>query len=488
MRTWLQSLRNVFRATRPRRPTGRRRPALEPLEDRCLLATNFVQTNLVADTAGAAAHKDADLVNAWGIAFAPGGPFWIADNGTGVSTLYDSTGATAGPPVTVPPPAGSTAASTPTGTVFNGNPNEFLVNGPGTAAFFIFATEDGTISAWDGGASAVRKVDNSAASAVYKGLALANNGGTDSLYATDFRHGDVAVFNSSFQPAGTFTDTALTNMGFAPFGIQNIGGDLFVTFAKQDAAKHDDVAGVGNGFIDVFKPDGTMVKRLVSNGPLNSPWGLALAPAGLGSFAGDLLVGNFGDGAINAFDPSNGNLVGPLKDTSGNPVVIDGLWALAFGGGGASGDPNTLFFTAGPGGEMHGLFGSLQAVTTTPPGGPGPSAMTGLTDVSGVVSLTPVKSKHHHNPNQMQVTLANNSGSAIQGPLFVILDGLPKKVRLKNAAGFAQAHGMPGDPFATLNVSTFASGQALGLTLLFANPKHKHIHFSSVVLAGTGTV
>jgi uncharacterized protein (TIGR03118 family) len=479
----------VFRAPpRPRRPAGRRRPTLEPLEDRCLLATGFVQTNLVADTAGPAAHMDANLVNAWGIAFAPGGPFWIANNGTGTSTLYGSTGASAGAPVTVPPPTGSTAAATPTGTVFNGNASEFLVGGPGTSAFFIFATEDGTISAWDGGASAVRKVDNSAGSAVYKGLALANNGGSDSLYATDFRHGDVAVFNSNFMPTGTFTDAALTAMGFAPFGIQNIGGNLFVTFAKQDGPKHDDVAAPGNGFIDVFKPDGTMLKRLVSNGPLNSPWGLALAPAGLGSFAGDLLVGNFGDGAINAFDPNTGNSVGPLKDTAGNPVVIDGLWALAFGGGGAAGDPNTLFFTAGPGGEMHGLFGSLQAMTTTPPGGSGPTPTAGLTDVSAVVGVTQVKSKHHHNPRQVQLTLTNNSGSAIMGPLVVILDGLPKKVRLKNAAGVAQAHGNPGDPFVTLDMTAFGPGQTLNLTLMFGNPKGKPIHFHTVVLAGAGTV
>ena len=487
MRTWLKSVRNVFRVARPRRPAGRRRPALEPLEDRCLLATGFVQTNLVADTAGVAAHMDPNLINAWGIAFGPGGPFWIADNGTGVSTLYDSTGASAGPPVTVPPPTGGTPPSAPTGTVFNGNANEFLVGGPGTASIVLFATEDGTISGWDGAtASATLKVNNSATGTVYKGLALASQGTSDFLYATDFNHGDVAVFNSSFQPAGTFTDPALTAQGFAPFGIQNIGGNLFVTFAKQDATKQNDVGGPGNGFIDVFKPDGTMLKRLVSNGPLDSPWGLALAPAGLGSFAGDLLVGNFKNGAINAFDPNTGASLGPLKDTAGNALVIDGLWSLAFGGGGSAGSPDTLFFTAGPGGEHHGLFGSLQAVTTTPPGGPG---ATGLTDVSAVVSVTPVKARHHHpNPRQEEVTLKNNSGSAIQGPLVVILDGLPKKVRLKNAAGTAKAHGKPGDPFATVNVSTFAAGQTLSLTLLFSNPRNVPVHFRTVVLAGTGTV
>jgi uncharacterized protein (TIGR03118 family) len=496
MRTWLRNLRKAFRAARPRRPAGRRhRPALEALDDRRLLTGGFVQTNLVADTAGVAAHTDTNLVNAWGIAFGPGGPFWIANNGTGTSTLYDGTGATAGAPVGIPPLAATpTATAAPTGTVFNGNANEFLVNGPGTAAFFLFATEDGTISAWDGGASAVLKVDNAAGSDVYKGLALANQGGSDFLYATDFRHGVVDVFNSSFQapgpggPPSTFTDPALTAMGFAPFGIQNIGGNLFVTFAKQDAAKHDDVAGPGNGFIDVFTPNGTMVQRLVSNGALNSPWGLAVAPAGFGSFGGDLLVGNFGDGGINAFNPSTGASLGPLTDTSGTPIKIDGLWGLAFGGGGLAGSPDTLFFTAGPAGETHGLFGSLQAVTNNPPPPPPPPPAAALTDVSAVVSVTLVKSKHHHNPNQLQETVRNNSGSVITGPLFVILDGLPKKVRLRDASGSAQAHGKPGDPFETINLSAFEPGQTVNLSLAFRNPGGKHIHFSTIVLAGPGTV
>jgi uncharacterized protein (TIGR03118 family) len=486
MRSWLPILRKVFRATRPRRPGGRRRPTLEPLEDRCLLATAVVQTNLVADTAGVAAHTDTNLVNAWGVAFSPNGPFWIADNGTGVSTLYDGSGATAGSPVPIPPPTGGTPPSAPTGTVFNGNPNEFLVGGAGTAAFFIFATEDGTISAWDGGASAVLKVNNSGNGTVYKGLAIASQGTSDFLYATDFNHGQVDIFDSTFSPHGTFTDPALTAQGFAPFGIRNIGGKLYVTFAKQDAAKHDDVKGAGNGFIDVFNPDGTMVGTmpLISHGALDSPWGLAIAPAAFGSFAGDLLVGNFGDGTINAFNPTTGASLGPLTTTSGSPVVIDGLWALTFGNGGAAGSPDTLFFTAGPGDEKHGLFGSLEAVTTSP----GPSPTSGLTDVSAIVGVTPVKSKHHHNPRQVQLTLTNNSGSVIQGPLNVILDGLPKKVRLKNATGTAQAHGTPGDPFVTLDMTTFGPGQTVNLTLMFGNPKNKPIHFHTVVLAGTGTV
>ena len=482
MFTWLKSLRRVARPSRPARMPRRHRPALEPLESRCLLTTVFVQTNLVADTSGVAAHMDSNLVNAWGISFGPSGPFWIADNGKGVSTLYDGSGATAGAPVPVPPPTGSSAVSTPTGTVFNGNSSEFLVGGPGTSAFFLFATEDGTISGWDGGASAVLKVDNSASGTVYKGLALATQGTSDFLYATDFNHGQVDVFNSSFQPAGTFTDSTLTNQGFAPFGIQNIGGNLFVTFAKQDAAKHDDVAAPGNGFIDVFKPDGTMIKRLVSNGPLDSPWGLALAPASFGPFAGDLLVGNFGDGGINAFNPNTGASLGPLTDPSGHPIHIDGLWGLAVGNGAGAGDPNTLYFTAGPAHESHGLFGSLQALTTLPGGPPA-----GLLDVSALVSVTPVKSRHH-NPRQEQVTVKNNAGTALPGPLFIILDGLPKKVRLRNASGFTTAHATRGDPFVRLNLAELAAGQSVSLTLLFSNPNNKALHFRTEVLAGTGTV
>src|SRR5437588_504138 len=222
-------------------------------------------------------------------------------------------------------------------------------SGPGTAGPFLFGTEDGTISGWDGCASAMLKVDNSASGTVYKGLALAKQGSSDFLYAADFNHARVDVFNSSFQSAGTFTDPALTAAGFAPFGIQNIGGNLFVTFAKQDAAKHDDVAGRGNGFVDLYDTSGNLIRRVASGVPLNSPWGLAIAPSTWGRIAGDLLVGNFGDGAINVFDPVTGDWRGGLKiaETS-EPLRIDGLWGLRVGNGGSGGDANSVFFTAGP--------------------------------------------------------------------------------------------------------------------------------------------
>ncbi len=330
------------------------------------------QTNLVSDVPGLAAHTDPNLVNAWGITSSPTSPFWVADNGTGVSTLYNGAGTPVSLVVTVPPPAGSPPGTTsaPTGTTFNGT-SDFVVTGSGSGpARFIFATEDGTISGWNPAANptqAILKVDNSASGAVYKGLALGSTASGNFLYTTNFHAGTVDVFGNHFAPvtlgAGAFTDPALP-AGFAPFGIANIGGQLYVTYAKQDADGHDDVAGRGNGFVDVFDTSGTLVRRLASGKPLNSPWGLAVAPSTWGRVAGDLLVGNFGDGAINVFDLASGDWRGGLKADTGGPLQIDGLWGLRVGNGGNGGDPNKVFFTAGPDGESHGLFGSL---TQSPP-------------------------------------------------------------------------------------------------------------------------
>ncbi len=310
----------------------------------------FFQTNL-----------DPKLVNPWGIAFGPTTPIWISDNKTGFSTLYNGAGQPfpIGSPlqVTIPPPSGGQPPSAPTGIVFNSG-TDFA------GSHFIFATEDGTIAAWTSGSTAIREVDNSASGAVYKGLARV--GGM--LYGANFNSGKVDVFNSNFAPItvpGGFTDPNLPS-GYAPFNVQNINGLLYVTFAKQDAGKHDDVSGPGNGFVDIFDTNGVLQKRLISNGALNSPWGLALAPAGFGSFGGDLLVGNFGDGTINAFDPANGTFLGALKDANGNPIVNEGLWGLAFGNGAQGTSTTALYFTAGIPGpdsvEDHGLFGDIQAV------------------------------------------------------------------------------------------------------------------------------
>ncbi len=329
-------------------------------------SNSYQRTSLVSDLPGVARVTDPHLVNPWGLSASPTGPFWVSDNGTGLATIYDGHGTPSSLVVTVPPPAGSSGTAAPTGNVFNPT-SDFVVMQGGTSgpSQFIFATEDGTISGWNPAVNptmAVLAVDNSASGAVYKGLALGSNARGNFLFAANFHAGTVDVFDAHFTPAtlaGSFHDPALP-AGYAPFNIANIGGQLFVTYAVQDADKHDDVPGSGHGFIDVFDTNGNLVRRFTSHGPLNSPWGLALAPADFGKFSGDLLVGNFGDGRINAFDPTSGAFLGTLRDREGNPIAIPGLWALRFGNGGQAGDPHTLFFTAGIVHEQHGLFGSLQ--------------------------------------------------------------------------------------------------------------------------------
>jgi uncharacterized protein (TIGR03118 family) len=330
-------------------------------------ANSFTQTNLVSDIPGMAKTTDPNLVNPWGVSFSSGSPFWISDNKTGLATLYNGAGDIMSLVVTVPPPLGGIPPSAPTGQVFNGNPGDF------GGSHFIFATEDGTISAWTGGTVASLHVDLSPAGAVYKGLAMGSVGGSSYLYATDFHNGTIDVFDNGFSPhtlgAGAFTDPNLPK-GYAPFNIENINGMLYVTYAKQDAAKHDDISGPGNGFVDVFSTDGVLQTRLISRGSLNSPWGMAIAPTGFGNFGNDLLLGNFGDGTINAFDPSTGNFLGQLDGANGMPLINLGLWDLTFGNGGNGGSKSDLFFTAGiPGDGMvedHGLFGSI--VPTPEPG------------------------------------------------------------------------------------------------------------------------
>lgn len=333
----------------------------------------YNRVNLVSDIPGVADRTDLNLVNPWGMAYSPTGPLWISDNHSGVSTVYDGTGAPvpAASPivVTIPPPAGSPAdtVAAPTGTVFNGG-TDFVVPGATHSgpAKFIFATEDGTISGWNPAADAVNavlKVDNSASGAVYKGLAMGTNAGRPFLYATNFNAGTVDVFDKSFNPvsvAGAFVDPNLP-AGYAPFGIANIHGQLIVSYALQDEFKHDDSSGPGHGFIDVYTTAGVLVRRLISGGALNSPWGITLAPRHFGAFSGALLVGDFGDGRINAFSPDSGALLGTLKNQRGEPIEIQGLWGLTFGNDASAGPSNVLYFTAGISGEEHGLFGAIHA-------------------------------------------------------------------------------------------------------------------------------
>jgi len=331
----------------------------------------YQQTNLVSDLTGLAQFTDSNLVNFWGLVHGPTTPWWVADNGTGVSTLYTGQGVKVPLTVTIPVPTGSPAGTTaaPTGVIFNGN-GGFNVseNGTSFSSVFIFDTEDGTISGWNPGfadkSHAVLAVDRSnvGKGAVYKGLAIGSNSSGTFIFATNFRFGTVEMFDSNFKLVRSFTDHRLPQ-SYAPFGIQNIGGNLYVTFAKQNAAKHDDVAGAGHGFVDVFDTNGNLISRLIARGSLNSPWGLALAPANFGQFSNDLLVGNFGDGHINVFDPNTGAALGSLQNSGGVPIQIDGLWSLQFGNDAAAGASNELFFTAGIDGEAHGLFGDIQSVS-----------------------------------------------------------------------------------------------------------------------------
>jgi uncharacterized protein (TIGR03118 family) len=307
-----------------------------------------------------AAATDANLINGWGLSAGPTTPWWTANNGTNTSTLYSGAGTKVALTVAVP--------GAPTGTVYNGNAAAFVVsqNGKSGSARFLFSTEGGTILGWSptvNGATALTGADRSSTGAIYKGLATMN----DRLYAADFHNGRVDVFDASFglmTLPGGFQDSKIAK-GFAPFGVQALGGSIFVTYAKQDAARKDDVAAPGEGYVDEFTPDGQLVARVVNSGkknaPLNAAWGLAMAPADFGSFAGDLLVGNFGNGRISAYAKRGAVWVykGQLRLADGTPIAIDGLWAIAFGNGSASGPKNTLYFLSGPGGEQHGLFGSI---------------------------------------------------------------------------------------------------------------------------------
>jgi uncharacterized protein (TIGR03118 family) len=317
------------------------------------------------------------VVNAWGLDAGPTTPWWFSDNGTGKTTIYNVSTGSIGT-FTVPGAGG--AQGNPTGLVFNGGPGFVVNNGTSGPAVFIFSSEDGTISAFKGAPiiTVVPNLNAPAHGAIYKGLAIDSRTAGTQLYATDFHNGKIDVFDTSFHQitlAGNFTDPNLP-AGFAPFGIQNIGGTLYVTYALQDEDAEDDVPGLGNGFVDAYDLSGNLIGRVASAGELNSPWGLALAPAGFGRFSGDLLVGNFGDGRIHAFDPttltSAGEFeaVGLLHSAAGRPLIIDGLWALQFGHGTDSTSRNglttTLFFTAGPDDEDHGLFGTI--VLTEPPG------------------------------------------------------------------------------------------------------------------------
>jgi len=333
---------------------------------------------------------DPHLVNPWGVSESATSPFWVSDAEAGVSTLYDTQGTPLSLVVSIPAPGDPQGASgAPTGQAFNiaAGQTAFKITGvdkngaPISApAVFLFATEDGTIAGWNpnvnppgfdpatAGTHAIIAVDHSAIPdadhhAVYKGLALAVNGdGKAFLYATNFRSGAVDVYDDAFNPAtlapGAFTDPHQPG-GYAPFNVVLIGSKLFVTYAVQDEDKMDDVRGMSHGIVDTFDLAGHMLDRFAQHGQLNSPWGVAIAPASFGELGGNILIGNFGNGHINAYNPTTGEFIDKLRNPHGQAVVIDGLWTIKFGNGGRGGDPGTLYFTAGPNDEEDGLFGSL---------------------------------------------------------------------------------------------------------------------------------
>ncbi len=325
----------------------------------------FDWENLQSDVGGVADRTDPNLVNPWGLAVGPTGIFWVADNHTGVSTLYAPNGKPNPLVVTIPASSGiATDVASPTGLVFNPNAGAFLLS-DGKPALFIFDAEDGGISAWNPGSTPVTKAvlvgNNSTSGAIYKGLAIGNRPiGGPTLYAADFHNGKVDVFDSKFNPVmtGGFKPLGIPPIpsDFAPFGIANIDGFIYVTYAKQKPPDNaDDLSGPGNGFINVFRTDGAFVMRLVSNGSLNSPWGLAkVPPSGFGGLGPHvLLVGNFGDGTINAFDIHSGAFLGSLLHRQKQPLEFSGLWSLLF-------FDHRLYFTAGLAEEEHGLFGFIH--------------------------------------------------------------------------------------------------------------------------------
>ncbi len=380
MNTLLRNLRKAFRSRQVRR--RRFAPTLDGLDPRCLLdaGIGYVQTNLVSNVKGLARTTDRNLQNPWGVSQNTEGQFRVADNATGESTEYSAAGSKIGKPITIPTPPGVTPPSAPNGNVFN-TTSGFVIShdGKSAPATVIFSSENGTIVGFNPAVDpkkGILEANLSKSGAVFKTLTAGSVNGANYVYASDFHNGRVDVFNSQFQLvhlSGSFTDPNIP-AGFAPFGLKNVNGTLFVTYAKQDAARHDDVAGVGNGFIDEFTLSGDFIERFASQGLLNSPHGIAVAPANFGQFSNALLVGNFGDSKVNAFDLKTGQFLGQLTDADGKTLILNGgfkkekdtkgLWGLTFGDGQNGAATNALFFAAGIKDEIDGLFGNVTVSGT----------------------------------------------------------------------------------------------------------------------------
>ncbi len=326
----------------------------------------YIVHNLVADQPGIADFTDPNLVNPWGLYTTTSSPFWVNNAGTGLATVYSSNGAVSATKIPVPPSAKGSSPSVATGGIANAT-GGFQVNGK--APTFIFVTADGTISA-DTGSTGVIQVDNSSSGAIYYGFTAAGSATAGppapTLYVANFASGKIEVYDTNYKPttvSGTFTDPAVP-AGYAPFNIWNLGNKLYVMWAKQNSSKTFSAAGAGNGAVSIFDLNGNLIHNVAVGGTLNAPWGVAIAPASFGLFANDILVGNFGDGTINAFDPNTFAFQGQLMDQNGNVIVLPGLWGLLLGNGGNGGDPNAIYFVAGTGNEKHGLLGSIQAGPT----------------------------------------------------------------------------------------------------------------------------
>jgi uncharacterized protein (TIGR03118 family) len=445
MRFALRGLRRWRERGSLKRRTLSVQPQLEILEDRLTPSADFVQTNLVSDIAGMAATMDANLINPWGLVTPPGGPWWVTNEGTGTSTLYNGQG--------VPQPPGNPNGSpiphgSPTGIVNNTFQTGFNVseNGNSGSSVFLFDTLDGTISGWNPGVDRTHAiVEVTQPGAVFTGLAIGKDAnGDDLIYAVDNKNGVIDVYDQNFTLVttlqGNFTDPNLPS-NFKPFNIQNINGQLYVEYEQFDPVTGKAVNLPGSGIVDVYNTDGVLQQRLISNDPsnhLSDPWGVALAPADFGAFSNDLLVGNFGDGHINAFDPTTGKWLGTLTTSSGQPFEEDHLWSLQLGNNGTAGPANTLFFTAGINNEKDGLFGSLQAVPTVP-------------------ANTPIVPNLGNFPEQTITTVASNGDLNPYGVAFVP----------QNFQGGGQL--TPGDILVS-NFNDSDSVQATGSTIVKITP------------------
>ncbi len=391
----------------------------------------YLVRNLVSDIPDLADYTDPNLMGAWGISESSGSPFWISDAGSGFSTLYSANGSPIPLVVAIPVSKAGGSAGIPTGTVYNGTTGFALTKG--NPAHFLWATLDGTIQGWNPAvnANAVIMVDNSSAGAEYTGLAIASNNGSTYLYAANFHTGRIDVFDSNFAPVFNFAGfrDELVPSTYAPFNVQMLNGNLYVAFAQQNSGQNFSNSGPGLGVVDVFAPNGVLIQRLASGGTLNAPWGLALAPAGFGDFAGDVLVGNFGDGTINVFNPTTGAFIAQLNDVLGAPIMIPGLWALQAGNGGKGGELGAVYFTAGipgPDNGNHGLFGRLHAAPQLTASG----VVNGGDLRGGIAPNTWITI---NGANLAETTRSSNNGDIVNGALPTELGGVSVTVNGANA-------------------------------------------------------